>query len=99
MPSSSGYDPSPCPDVFRLCVRGGMVEVGQVTDRQTLTVRALQPFVPSKKLSLLHRRSMLILFAKNLVLQSERGEPATGKPVNETSVIQACSSEDKGFQR
>ena len=40
---------------------------------------------------------MLILFTKNLVLQrTER--PVTGKPVDETSVIQACSSEDrKGF--
>ena len=38
---------------------------------------------------------MLILFAKNLVIQSERGRPVTGRPVNETSVIRARSSEDR----
>ena len=42
---------------------------------------------------------MLILFAKNLVLQSETGRPVTGpipgKPVHETSVIQTRSSEDR----
>ena len=38
---------------------------------------------------------MLILFAKNLVLQSERRDPLREKPVNETSVIQARSSEDR----
>ena len=41
---------------------------------------------------------MLILFAKNLVLQSERGDLLTlilGKPVHETSVFQTRSSEDR----
>ena len=40
------------------------------------------------------KRSMLILFTKNLVLQ-RTVRPVTVKPVNETSVIQACSSEDR----
>ena len=44
------------------------------------------------------RRSMLILFAKNLVLQSERGDllrdPFPENP-HETSVIQTRSSEDR----
>ena len=41
---------------------------------------------------------MLILFAKNLVLQSERDDllrDIPGKPVHETSVIQTRSSEDR----
>ena len=38
---------------------------------------------------------MLILFAKNLVLQSERGDPSREKTVHETSVIQTRSSEDR----
>ena len=44
------------------------------------------------------RRSMLILVAKNLVLQSERCDllrAIPGKPVHETSVIQTRSSEDR----
>ena len=43
-------------------------------------------------------RSMIILFAKKLVLQSERDDllrgPIPGKPVHETTVIQTRSSED-----
>ena len=38
---------------------------------------------------------MLILFAKNLVLQSERGDPLRKDAVNERSVIQARSCEDR----
>ena len=45
------------------------------------------------------RRSMLILFAKSLVPQSERSDSLRENTVHETSVIQTRSSEDKGFQR
>ena len=38
---------------------------------------------------------MLILFAKNLVLQSERCGTRSGKTIHETSVIQTRSSEDR----
>ena len=48
------------------------------------------------------RRSMLVLLAKNLFLQSERCDlsrgPIPGKPVHETSVIQTRSYEDRKDQ-
>ena len=81
------------------CNWTNQLQIQFVRDRGDLISRMTWLVCKVKEKLPVPRRSMLNLFAKNFVLQSERGGlvtgPVTGKPVHKTSVIQTRSSEDR----